>query len=382
MLFRSKADLETKGLLKYVPDYVNASGKLALSLYKAEIEASLRTPHMGGFQLLGLQDFSGQSTATIGLLDVFFKTKGLVTPEGFRSFCSDLVPLVELPKFSYQKGEAVALKWYVSNFTGKVLEDVTLGLRITNSSGICIVHHTIEVAQIPVGLYEGEHCKFEDVLNEIKGREKLTFSLTIEGYDCHNEWPIWAYEALGVKDQSTTVVEKLTPEVIHRLQGGESIILCPKEEGLKNKGPSTYFPVFWSPVHFESEDPCGMVIRNQHPLFAKYYKTTDHADLEWKPFLENSYCLQVDALAQIEPLTLAVPNFYHNHKFTHLLEAKVGKGKVLICTYPLGKDSERPLALQYFEAALQDYVSSADFDPVGTLEIEALMNLVAYEEAL
>jgi hypothetical protein len=49
-------------------DFLIASGKLQTILYKEEIESALRTPNMSGFQLLGLQDFSGQGTALVGVL--------------------------------------------------------------------------------------------------------------------------------------------------------------------------------------------------------------------------------------------------------------------------------------------------------------------------
>jgi hypothetical protein len=43
--------------------FLLASGKLQALCYKADIEAALRTPGFGGFQLLDLHDFPGQGTA-------------------------------------------------------------------------------------------------------------------------------------------------------------------------------------------------------------------------------------------------------------------------------------------------------------------------------
>ena len=48
-----------------------ASGKLQALCYKYEIEKTLRTPDYAGFQLLALNDYSGQGTALVGVLDVF-----------------------------------------------------------------------------------------------------------------------------------------------------------------------------------------------------------------------------------------------------------------------------------------------------------------------
>ena len=54
-----------------------ASGKLQTLCYKAEIEAALRTPHLGGFQLLDLHDFPGQGTALVGVLNAFWDEKDI-----------------------------------------------------------------------------------------------------------------------------------------------------------------------------------------------------------------------------------------------------------------------------------------------------------------
>ena len=52
--------------------FLMASGKLQTLCYKEEIESALRTPGMGGFQLLDLHDFPGQGTALVGVLDPFW----------------------------------------------------------------------------------------------------------------------------------------------------------------------------------------------------------------------------------------------------------------------------------------------------------------------
>ena len=87
------ADMRRKGIWERLPEYLAASGDLAMRLYKEDVEAALRTPGLAGFQLLALSDYTGQSTATIGLLDVFLHSKGICQPEDFRCFCDAVVPL-------------------------------------------------------------------------------------------------------------------------------------------------------------------------------------------------------------------------------------------------------------------------------------------------
>lgn len=61
--------LAQAGLAGRSADFSAATGRLAAMLYRYFTESYLRTPGAGGFTLLGLQDFPGQGTALVGLLD-------------------------------------------------------------------------------------------------------------------------------------------------------------------------------------------------------------------------------------------------------------------------------------------------------------------------
>ena len=59
---------------------------------------------MSGISLLGLQDFPGQGTALVGMLNSHLQTKPyeFAKPEHFRSFFADQLPLVLLPKYTWK----------------------------------------------------------------------------------------------------------------------------------------------------------------------------------------------------------------------------------------------------------------------------------------
>ena len=80
-------------VLKQVPDFVNASGRLSLLLYKEEVERALRTPANGGFDLLGVQDSFDQGSAYVGMVNNFFEPKPFVTAAQFHEFCGSQTPL-------------------------------------------------------------------------------------------------------------------------------------------------------------------------------------------------------------------------------------------------------------------------------------------------
>lgn len=73
-----------------------ASGKLQALCYKAEIEKNFLTNGLAGFQLLGLQDFPGQGTALVGMLDAFWDSKPYFSANEFKRFCNSTVPLIRM----------------------------------------------------------------------------------------------------------------------------------------------------------------------------------------------------------------------------------------------------------------------------------------------
>jgi 3-phosphoglycerate kinase len=101
------------------------SGKLQALCYKADIEAALRTPGFGGFQLLDLHDFPGQGTALVGVLDAFWEEKGYISPEEYRRFCNETVPLTRFSKRIFKSGEKFNIDIEVSHFGEKELQNIT-----------------------------------------------------------------------------------------------------------------------------------------------------------------------------------------------------------------------------------------------------------------
>ena len=91
-VFRDR--LARAGMSEQAEDFFLASGRWAAELYKADIEMDLRTEGLAGFQLLDLQDYPGQGSAYVGILDAFMDSKGLVSPERWRGFCNEVVPLL------------------------------------------------------------------------------------------------------------------------------------------------------------------------------------------------------------------------------------------------------------------------------------------------
>ena len=123
------------GMADQAKAFHRASGLWSYQLYKQDVEMDLRTPSMAGFQLLDLQDYPGQGSAYVGMLDAFLDSKGLCTPQQWRQFCAPVVPLAVMPKYCYQNNEPLCVEIQVANYGGQSLRAEESAPRLDRRSG-------------------------------------------------------------------------------------------------------------------------------------------------------------------------------------------------------------------------------------------------------
>lgn len=377
-----RADLDRRGLLASIRDLVHGSGMLALQLYREEIEAALRTPELGGFQLLDLHDFPGQSTATVGILNAFWQSKGLIEPQQFREFCGPTVLLLRMSKRIYTAGDTFSAELNISHFGENELPPSEIKWRISNEEGMVLDQGVLQTGTIPLGagilLGRLPAVTFEHMTTSAR----LTVSLEMTGSSIRNEWPIWVYaptEGEPIQNPEITIASTLDDELLSKLTEGERVLFLIKNNTLEHSAPGKFHPVFWSPVHFATENPCGISVHAEHPVF-KDFPTRNYAEFQWTDLLDRSVSLVVNDGLAFDPIVQVIPNFYHNRRLTNLTEYTIGAGKLLICGIDIQDDLDhRPAAAQLRKSLLR-YMSSAAFNPQTTLEADGLRELLKKKE--
>jgi hypothetical protein len=98
--------------------------------YRKEIEAALRTPGFAGCQLFDIQDYPGQGTALVGILDAFMDFKGPTVPEIRRQFCNRAVPLSRFDKYVWTAAESFDAVALLSNSVPDNLRRASSGRRL------------------------------------------------------------------------------------------------------------------------------------------------------------------------------------------------------------------------------------------------------------
>ena len=96
-----------------------------------------RNRQLAGFQILDLQDFIGQGTALVGILNAFMENKGLITADDWRSFCSDCVLMLSFPSFVYEELKRAVAEGRKVLFFGTGIRDAYAMIGNIACKGIC-----------------------------------------------------------------------------------------------------------------------------------------------------------------------------------------------------------------------------------------------------
>ena len=130
-LFRER--LEAAGMGGQAEEFFRNSGALAAFCYKLELEAAHRSHMLAGYQLLDIQDFSGQGTALVGMLNARMEEKGILSGRQWREFCAPTVVLAKLPQFVYAGGDTLSGELVISHYGAQPLRGVTLNVTIAEA---------------------------------------------------------------------------------------------------------------------------------------------------------------------------------------------------------------------------------------------------------
>ncbi|NWJ52758.1 MAG: beta-galactosidase [Bacteroidetes bacterium] len=374
-----RESLEKSGMADQADDFLKASGALTVLEYKDVIEAFLRTKNGSGFQLLDLHDFPGQGTALIGILDPFWDSKGLITPERWSEFCSPTVPLLRFAKRSLTNAETFTGKAELYHYGDADLKNITPSWTAIDEKGNVFAKGKFKkqtfIRSKVTALGE---IKFQ--LSSLKKAQEIKVIVSAGSFK--NEWRFWIFPTDEVisKENSTRktndyiLANNWNTETKQALEEGKNVLLIPDlstVDGLKTEYPNH----FWNPIMFMWPPmTLGCLIQNNHPALANF-PTSTHTDWQWWDILRYAKTLNLNETGTLKPIVQVIDNYLTNKKLGVIIEAKVGKGKMLIATIDFTKDiTKRPAAKQLL-FSLKNYINSNNFVPKEELKFEQIDKL-------
>jgi hypothetical protein len=358
-------------------DFLMASGKLQALCYKAEIEAALRTPGLAGIQLLSLNDYPGQGTALVGILDAFWDEKGYISASEFNHFCNSVVPLTRIPKYTYKNNEIFKADIEIANFGGENIINSSTKWKITDKQGKVLIEKEFANSEIPVGnaIHLG---KAEFNLKSNTKAEKLKLEVSVGNYS--NSWEFWVYPAVLPQADTTAIytcstMDNKAKEILAR--GGKVLILAAgKVEN--GKDVSQYFtPVFWNTSWFKMRPPhtTGILVQDTHPLFNDF-PTEYYSNYQWYELVNKQQVMNLDSFpADFKPIVEPIDTWFINRKLGLLFEANVDKGKVMVCSADLISNTDKRIVARQLYHSIINYMNSDQFKPKYTVKLPVISDL-------
>ncbi len=371
--------LKSHGLSKLADSFLLASGKLQVLCYKADIEAALRTPGFGGFQLLDIHDFPGQGTALVGVLNPFWGDKGYVTGKEYSRFCNAVVPLARLSKMIYQNNEELSVPVEIANFGEAVLENITPSWTIKNVSCKVLFSGNLAQTNIPMGngIQLGE---IRQSLSAIK--EALMVTLTITTGKNQNSWELFVYPAVLPAVDGIFVTQQIDDKAIEILSTGGKVLLILKKGSLAPEMGGDikigFSSIFWNTAWTGGQPPTtlGVLVDPQHAAF-KYFPTQYYSNWQWWDAMSHSNAIALDKVAKgLKPLVRVIDDWVTARSLGLVFECRVGKGKLIVSGIDLMQDNnQRPEAKQLL-FSLKKYMATPAFKPQMQIDIEKIKGLV------
>jgi hypothetical protein len=375
-IFRDSMDAQ--GLLDMADAFVQSSGAFQLECYKQDIEAHLRTPSMGGFQLLDLHDYQGQGTAPIGLMNIFWESKGYVSPELFRRFCSQTVPLARLRQTLFRANETLLVPVEVAHFGAEPLVAAVLTWAVINAEGHEVNSGRFKPQDISLGLVSGlGHIQID--LSSLRPDRKYMLKVGIVGFEAENDWEFWLYPAEDVVASEEDIrLTRNFDEALEALEGGEKVLLIPRYHDLNWRCPHVgRVPIFWNRLMGPKwERFLGIHCDPSHPALSGFV-TDAHYDWQWEDVFQSP-CrgINLDLFpAALKPVVHIIDDWNRNYKLSALVECQVGKGKLMICAPDVVSNLENRPAARQLRNSLLDYMRSDKFWPHVEVNPEDLCSI-------
>lgn len=309
-----RENLERAGLYGEHEAFFRQTGHLAVECYKREIETLLRSREVSGFQLLDLQDYTGQGTALVGVLDAMMENKGLISAEEWREFCAGTVVLGEFASFTGMMGEDIRFDVQISECDPEKRHTC---IRCTLMDG----ERELYACDVAPGARQGRltdavsvtfpaECYRDAMQERITG---LTVVLTLED-GTRNHYPIWLIPRVDICITREGIEKdgRMVAFVSAEEKADGAAIVVPSAEG---QLPAEYCTDFWCYPMFRSISESmgkpvpvgtmGLSIDTASPLL-KRFAQEDYTTPAWYAILQTAHVQRLPA--DIHPAVQMIDN--------------------------------------------------------------------------
>ena len=374
--------LEASQMGDQAHDFLMASGHLQTLCYKYEIEKLLRTPDIGGYQLLGLNDFPGQGTALVGAVNPFWETKPYTTPAEYMGFAGPSVPLARLPKFVFKGDETLVADLELSHYAATPLAQAVPIWKLVDAAGKTVRSGKLSPRDIPVG--QSSLGKIEIPLAGLEAPSQMKLVAGIADAPIENHWDVWVYPAQTPRpDAGNLVISNNPADAWQKAQAGAAVLLIPPAKNIVDpegaKVVLGFSTIFWNSAWAKNQPPTtlGILCDPKHPALAKF-PTDFHSNYQWWYLIQlakKPLCLEGQD-PKLRPVVQVIDDWFTARRLGLVVEANCGKGKLLISAIDFENAKSDDIVAAQLRASLLEYMKSPAFAPKNGLDEAAFAKIV------
>jgi hypothetical protein len=357
------------GLLEKVPEMAYASGRNQLRLFKEDVEATLRTKEIDGFELLDLHDYLGQGSALVGLLDAFWEEKGYTKPEEFRRFCNETVLLARFESYVYKNTDVViSVPIEVYHYGNAPINNAVVKWSVVD----CDNDELLIGGELYGDIAIGGNTKLGNVELDfsrlgISDNRKLVFRLEL--MDTVNQWELYVYSKYTLEydlKNTDVIYTKSWDEAKEGLNSGRTVIYTPYLSDLGYECPSLSMKnVFWNGLMGPTwARNLGLIVNNKCDIF-KNFPTDSTGGWQWEDILNHARGFY---LPGVEPVVRVIDDWNRNLPLSLITMANVDNGRLILVSADLeGEFDKRPVAYS-LKKELVKYALSGSWNTVGEVQ--------------
>lgn len=330
---------------------------------------------MGGFELLGLQDFPGQGTALVGMLDAWLGSKDAISPAAFRQFCGPDVLLARFERHTWSAGETFCADLELAHYGPAAMASGELSWSLGSAQGLLPVP-----AAAGGGLRTLGRLKF--TLPMVTEAVCLNLTLQHRPARALTTYPLWIYPRGGqTTPPGVTLTQGFTAETGKILAAGGTVLLCADANRPFRGTPGGGFtPDFWCWSMFKNvPGTLGLAIRADHPSLAGF-PTETHPNWQWLHLARGAQPIRLDGCTPgLVPAVEVIDNPERAQRLGLIFEARVGPGRLLVCAIDLPALAPHHPEARALLGSLRHYTASPHFKPTVDLPPDSLTDLLKTE---
>src|SRR6185312_10782110 len=266
-------------------------------------------------------------------------------------------------------------RWKLVGANGKLIAAGDLPVKtIPVDTGISLGHIKVPLASAATP----QQCKLVVSIEESAPSGKRN----AESYQ--NDWDFWIYPPKIDTEPAhdITIVGDLNAPALEKLNAGGKVLLLIPPSRVRNteldKVKLGFSSIFWNTAwtHRQAPTTLGILCDPKNPALAEF-PAEFHSNWQWWYLINRAGAMILDGLpTNLHPTVQVIDDWVTNHRLALAFEARVGRGKLMVCSVDLKNELNADPVRRQFRRSLLDYMESKKFRPKVELRADQVQGLI------